>query len=175
MGITALQKNLGTTRGEAESFYEAYFKEFPAIKEYLDGVKVSAKEILQTKTLFGRIRHFFMFRSKLPYMISLAERTAVNAPIQGTAADLIKLAMIDVQKMIEHKKWSEKIFPVLQIHDELIYEVPKDLSVEFSQELKKVMESVMQTNAELIVRELLKNDIPLKISIETGKHLGNMH
>lgn len=175
MGISALQKNLGTTRAEAESFYEAYFTEFPAIKEYLDGVKSSAKETLQTQTLFGRVRNFPMFRSKLPYMIALAERTAVNAPIQGTAADIIKLAMIDVQEQIKKHVWDEKIFPVLQIHDELIYEVPEKLVKDFSEVLEKTMEQVIEKHSDLIIQDFLKKDIPLKVSVETGNHLGKMH
>jgi DNA polymerase-1 len=176
MGITALQKNLGTTRGEAETFYEAYFNEFPAIRNYLDNVKNTARETLMTKTLFGRVRNFLMFKSKLPYMQALAERTAVNAPIQGTAADLIKLAMIDVETMIHNKNWESKICSVLQIHDELVYEVPNELVSEFAVELKKTMESVLQTHDDLIDKSLAKTlAIPITVSVETGDNLGNLN
>jgi DNA polymerase-1 len=176
MGISALQKNLGTTRSEAETFYEAYFNEFPDIKNYLNGVKKSAKETLETKTLFGRIRHFPMFKSKLPFMQALAERTAVNAPIQGTAtADIIKLAMVDVQQMIEKRGWTKDIHPVLQIHDELVYEVPDALVADFAKELKNTMESVLITHKQHIVMELAKTlDIPITVDVETGDRLDNL-
>lgn len=171
MGITALQKNLGTTRKEAEEFYEAYFNEFPAIKKYLESIKHSAKETLQTTTLFGRIRNFPMFRSKLPFMIALAERTAVNAPIQGTAADIIKLAMIDIDEVINEKGWDKKIFPALQIHDELVYEVSNELVQDFSEVLRKTMEQVMIKNKNIVIKELLQSDIPLKVSLSVGTNL----
>ncbi len=168
MGITALQKNLNTSRKEAEVFYEAYFREFPSIKDYLDSIKKSAKETLQTKTLFGRIRNFPMFRSKLPFMIALAERTAINAPIQGTAADIIKLAMIDIDQVIHNEHWNTKIFPVLQIHDELVYEVPNELVDNFSQKLIETMEQVIVRHKDIVVKELLRSDIPLKVSLAVG-------
>jgi DNA polymerase-1 len=175
MGISALQKNLGTTRGEAETFYEAYFTEFPDIRKYLDGVKKSAKETLETKTLFGRIRNFPMFRSKLPFMQALAERTAVNAPIQGTAADLIKLAMVDTYRMIIKNGWQDKIFPVLQIHDEMVYEVPDELVSDFAKALKTSMESVLITHSADIITELAKTtDIPVTVEVESGDRLDNL-
>lgn len=172
MGISALQKNLGGTRAQAEQFYEAYFHEFPNIRQYLDEVKETAKKTLQTKTLFGRIRNFPMFRSKLPFMIALAERTATNAPIQGTAADIIKLAMVDMDQTIQNHGWQDCIFPVLQIHDEIVYEVPDDLIDDFSQVLRTTMESVITTHTEIIDPEIAKTtDIPITVSVEVGQNL----
>jgi DNA polymerase-1 len=175
MGITALQKNIGGTRAEAEQFYQAYFNEFPSIRAYLDHVKKEAKKTLQTKTLFGRIRHFPMFRSKLPFMIALAERTATNAPIQGTAADIIKIAMVDMDRVIQENNWQKTIFPTLQIHDEIVYEVPDALVNDFARTLKTTMESVVTKHADIIDQSVAKTlDIPIEVSVEVGQNLGDM-
>ncbi|MFN4181386.1 MAG: DNA polymerase, partial [Candidatus Paceibacteria bacterium] len=94
MGVSALRKNLGGTRDEAEKFYENYFKQFEGVKEYLEEVKIFAKKHGYTETLFGRRRYFKDINSRLPFLKNMAERTATNAPIQGTAtADVIKLAI----------------------------------------------------------------------------------
>jgi DNA polymerase-1 len=166
---------LGGTRAQAEQFYEEYFNEFPSIKNYIESVKNHARETLETRTLFGRVRNFPMFRSKLPFMIALAERTAVNAPIQGTNADIIKLAMVDIDAIIQKNGWTQKIFPVLQIHDELVYEVADDLVDEFSQIIKSTMESVIKNHSDLLYKpELYSLDIPITVSVEIGKNIGNM-
>lgn len=175
MGISSLQKNLGGTRAEAEQFYDAYFTEFPSIREYIDTVKKHAKETLETKTLFGRVRNFPMFRSKLPFMIALAERTAINAPIQGTNADIVKLAMVDMDKEIKLKKWEDKVFPVLQIHDEIVYEVSDNLVHDFGKVLQETMESVITRHKEIIDMSVAKTlDIPITVSVEAGNSLGDM-
>ena len=175
MGISALQKNLGGTRAQAEQFYQAYFEEFPSIRAYLDTVKETAKKTLQTKTLFGRVRNFPMFRSKLPFMIALAERTATNAPIQGTAADIIKLAMVDMDQVIRKHNWQDKIFPILQIHDEIVYEVPDEMVSDFSHVLKKTMESVLVNHKDDIDMSVAQTiDIPITVSVEVGDNLGEM-
>lgn len=175
MGISSLQKNLGGTRGEAEQFYEAYFSEFPAIREYIDNVKKNAKETLETKTLFGRVRNFPMFRSKLPFMIALAERTAINAPIQGTNADIVKLAMVDIDITIKERGWQDKVFPVLQIHDEIVYEVADDLVKEFGVILKETMESVITRHMDIIDTTVAKTlDIPITVSVEAGHDLNHL-
>lgn len=175
MGISALQKNLGGTRGEAEQFYESYFNEFPAIKAYLNNVKETAKQTLETKTLFGRVRNFPMFRSKLPFMIALAERTAVNAPIQGTAADIIKLAMVDMDAVIRAKDWQDIIFLTLQIHDEIVYQVPDHLTIEFGKVLDITMENVVKNHVNQIDQSVVKVlDIPITVSVEIGQNLEDM-
>lgn len=175
MGISALQKNLGGTRSEAEHFYESYFNEFPAIRAYLDSVKESAKKTLETKTLFGRVRNFPMFRSKLPFMIALAERTAVNAPIQGTAADIIKLAMVDMDEVIHKNGWENNIAPVLQIHDEIVYQVPNHLVEQFSKILDATMENVIKNHSDQIDDSVAKTvDIPITVSVEVGQNLEQM-
>ena len=175
MGISSLQKNLGGTRAEAEHFYEAYFTEFPAIREYIEQVKKGAKETLETKTLFGRVRNFPMFRSKLPFMIALAERTAINAPIQGTNADIVKIAMVDIDKVIKENNWQDKVFPVLQIHDEIVYEVSDELVKPFGIVLKETMESVIVNHMDIIDQSVAKTlDIPITVSVAAGKDLNHL-
>ena len=157
------------------AFYESYFNEFPAIKAYLNNVKETAKKTLETKTLFGRVRNFPMFRSKLPFMIALAERTAVNAPIQGTAADIIKLAMVDMDTVIREKNWQNIIFPVLQIHDEIVYQVPDHLISEFGKILDETMEYVIKNHTDAIDQSVVKVlDIPITVSVEIGQNLEDM-
>lgn len=108
-------------------------------------------------------------------MIALAERTATNAPIQGTAADIIKIAMVDVDIMLRAENWHDKIFPTLQIHDELVYEVPDELVKLFAAKLKVVMESVMTSHHELIDSSVAKAlDVPITVSVEAGINLENM-
>lgn len=175
MGITALAKNLETNRADAEIFYEAYFAAFPTIKAYLESVKATAKETLETRTIFGRVRNFPMYRSKLPYMQALADRAAVNAPIQGSNADIIKLAMIDIDAMVNESGWGDQIFPVMQIHDELVYEVPDSLVAEFAKKLRATMENVMIKHKDLALPEYRDRlDLPITVSVEAGQTLGNM-
>jgi DNA polymerase-1 len=128
MGISALQKNLGVTRPEAMLFYEQYFAAFPTIKAYLDSIKIEATEKGYTETAFGRRRYFPGLKSSVQFIRSFAERMATNAPIQGTAADIIKLAIIAVDAAITKAGFSDKAFLLLQIHDELVYEVHESVA-----------------------------------------------
>lgn len=146
MGVTALQKNLGTNRAEAQQFLSDYFETFSGLAAYLDRTKVEAAQNGYTETLFGRRRYFEGIHSKLPFIRAAAERMAINAPIQGTEADLIKLAMIKIDAYLVEKKWDDKVFPLLQVHDELIYEIEEGLAKEVSKEITKLMESVIDTS-----------------------------
>ncbi|MEK7505448.1 MAG: DNA polymerase, partial [Patescibacteria group bacterium] len=125
MGVNALRTNLGGTRQEAQEFYNQYFATFPVLAKYLDKVKAEADRNGYTSTLFGRRRPFSGFRSPLPYIRAQAERMAINAPIQGTSADILKIAMVRIDKMLEKEKLSDKVFMLLSIHDELIFEMEK--------------------------------------------------
>jgi DNA polymerase-1 len=116
-----------------------------------------------------------MFRSKLPFMIALAERTAVNAPIQGTAADIIKLAMVDMDAVIRAKDWQDVIFLTLQIHDEIVYQVPDHLTIEFGKVLDITMENVVKNHVNQIDQSVVKVlDIPITVSVEIGQNLEDM-
>jgi DNA polymerase-1 len=143
MGVNALKQNLGVSREEAQKFYNEYFSEFSELKDYLDKVKVDAEKRGYTETLFGRRRYFEGLKSKIPYIKAASERMAINAPVQGTAADIIKLAMIALDDFITTKKLEKDVFMTLQVHDELLFEIKKGKSKLIAKELQKIMESVL--------------------------------
>ena len=137
MGVNALKANLGSTREEAQKFYDNYFKTFPKIRHFFEKTKKEATEKGYTETLFGRRRYFPGLKSKIPFVKAMAERMALNAPLQGTAADIIKIAMREVDAELKKKNLSDKVDLILQIHDELIYEAEKSLAKEAGKIIKK--------------------------------------
>ena len=143
MGVSALQKNLKTDRKEAQEFYNSYFKTFDRLAEYLAETKEFAAENGFTETLFGRRRYFEGINSKLPFIKAMAERMAINAPIQGTSADVLKIAMVRIDDYLEKNKLKKKITLIMQVHDELIYECDDDAIDEVAPEIKKIMEGVL--------------------------------
>lgn len=143
MGVTALQQNLGTSRAEAQKFYADYFATFSTLAAYLDRVKVDAAQKGYTETFYGRRRYFEGIHSKIPYIRAAAERMAINAPIQGTEADVIKLAMIRIDEYISKEGLNDDVYALLQVHDELVYEVRADKVAEVSESIVRIMESVM--------------------------------
>ena len=102
MGVNALKQNLGSTREEAQKYLNDYFEAFSGLATYLDKVKSETARIGYTETFFGRRRYFEGIKSKLPFIRAAAERMAINAPIQGTEADIIKIAM---SRIYEYCKW----------------------------------------------------------------------
>lgn len=142
MGVNALRANLKTDRKEAQEFYNNYFETFSGLAEYLDKTKALAERQGYTETMFGRRRYFQGLRSPLPFIRASAERMAINAPIQGTEADIVKIAMREVDKLIKERGWQERVGLVLQVHDEIVYEVDDDLVSEAGKEFKRIMESV---------------------------------
>ncbi|MEQ1561379.1 MAG: DNA polymerase [Nitrospira sp.] len=143
MGVTALQKNIGTDRKEAQEFLDGYFNKFSGLAEYLERVKRETEQKGYTETFFGRRRYFPDIHSKLPFMKASAERMAINAPIQGTEADIIKLAMIEVDNFLSHKNLHNEVRLLLQVHDELVYEIKENIIKSVAPEIKKIMESVI--------------------------------
>src|SRR3989338_7595867 len=129
MGVSALRANLGSSREEAQQFYDQYFLAFPKIADYFEKTKSDAKKKGYTETIFGRRRHFPNLRSRIPFMKAMAERMAQNAPIQGTAADFVKIAIVRVEEALHKEKLDKNVDLLLQVHDELIFEV--DILVEF--------------------------------------------
>lgn len=140
MGVSALKVNLGTERKEAQKFYDDYFAKFSGLASYLDAVKSDTVKTGYTETLFGRRRYFDGIKSKIPFIKAMAERMAINAPIQGTEADIIKLAMIKVEEFLIA---TPNIHLLLQVHDELVYEMPVDLLEKISPKIKEIMENVV--------------------------------
>jgi len=166
MGISALKTNLGTTEVEARKFYDEYFAIFPKLAIYFDEVKSKAFVDGFTETLFGRRRHFPELKSKIPYIRSEAERMAINAPIQGTAtADIIKLAMKEVDKILI----GYHAFLLLQVHDELIFEIKEDEVIKLIPLIKKIMENI-------IPDEFLKGRtaVPIIVGVKEGKNWGEL-
>ena len=139
-GISAfgLANQLGIDRGEASDYIKAYFEKFPGIRKYMDETKAFAKENLYVSTAFGRKLHLKEMGSKNGAQRAFAERQAINAPIQGSAADIIKRAMIAMPEALAKKKLDARM--LLQVHDELIFECPEDQAEDTIALVKSVMQ-----------------------------------
>ncbi|HQU07724.1 MAG TPA: DNA polymerase [Candidatus Paceibacterota bacterium] len=143
MGVNALRAQLGTTTPEAHEFYDNYFGQFTQLAEYLETTKGFARKHGYTETLFGRRRQFPEMKSPLPYVRAQAERMAINAPIQGTQADIIKLAMVRIDGMLTEKNAQDNAHLLLQVHDELVYEVRTPDVPELARAIKELMEGIL--------------------------------
>ncbi len=143
MGVNALRANMGVGKEEAQEFLDGYFNTFSGLAEYLEKVKRETAQKGYTETFFGRRRYFPEIHSKLPFMKAQAERMAINAPIQGTEADVIKLAMIHVRDYLKKEKLDAKVSLLLQVHDELVYEVEEGLVEKIAPVIKNIMENVI--------------------------------
>ena len=155
MSAFGLMHSTGLTLAESEDFVKAYFKKFPGIKKYLDGIRRQAAEIGYVETLLGRRRYFPALQTKSPVQIkNREEREAINAPIQGTAADIMKIAMLKIPPAL--KKAGLKAKMLLQVHDELVLEVPK----------KEIDETAK------VVQETMANAYPMSIPLETEARAG---
>ncbi len=169
MGVNALKDNLGTDRKEAQIFYDNYFAQFPTIAAYLESIKIFAKEKGYTLTLFGRKRYFPGIKSPLPFLRAMAERMAINAPIQGTAADIIKISMKKVDEELRNAKIQDEVKLVLQVHDELIFEIKKDRVDQAVEIIKKAMKNVMPIE---FLNDL--ESVPFEVSFGIGKNWGEL-
>jgi len=143
MGVNALRGNLGTDRAEAQKFYNDYFATFSGLAAYIDRIKGEAARDGYTETFFGRRRYFEGIRSKVPFIRAMAERMAVNAPIQGTEADIVKLAMIAIDNYIQKEKLSDDVRMLLQVHDELLFEIREGKAEKIAPKIKAIMEEVL--------------------------------
>lgn len=170
MGVSALRKNLGGTREEAQKFYDNYFNQFSGVRDYLEDVKKFALKNSYTETLFGRRRYFPNINSRIPFLKSMAERTAINAPIQGTAtADIIKLAIRYTNEDLKTAGLLDRVHLLLQIHDELVYEVEESVLEDADKIIKNAMKGVLE-------RSYLKykTDIPLEVHSGYGDNFGEV-
>ncbi len=143
MGVSALQKNLGTDRATAQQFYNRYFESYPGLATYIEHVKKETASRGYTETLYGRRRYFEGFQSPLPFIRAAAERMAINAPIQGTQADVIKIAMARIHEFLKKSDLADKARLILQIHDEVIYEVDADIADQLPAKIRAIMAEVM--------------------------------
>lgn len=144
-----LAQRLGISRTEAKKLIDDYFAAFPAIRAFIDDTVAAARENGYVETLFGRRRYLPDINSKNATVRALAERNAVNAPIQGTAADIIKMAMINVDRKLTEASLKSKM--VLQIHDELLFDVPEEETRTLMKVVKDCMENVMELSVPLTV------------------------
>jgi DNA polymerase I len=170
MGVNALKENLGTDRKDAQIFYDNYFAQFPTIAAYLESIKNFAKEHGYTETLFGRKRYFPGIKSPLPFIRAMAERMATNAPIQGTAtADIIKIGMKKADDALRKAGIIEEARLVLQVHDELVYEIKED-------KLRLAIKIIEDAMKDVIPSEFSKGieTVPLLVSAVHGKTWGDL-
>ena len=144
-----LSRDLGITRQEAKNYIELYFSRYPKVKEYMDNMVKEAHETGKVRTMFGRMRELPDINSRNFNRRSFAERTAMNTPIQGTAADIIKLAMNKVESILEEKAFKSRL--LLQVHDELVLEVVNEELDAIQTLLKETMESIVELHVPLIV------------------------
>lgn len=153
-GAFGLAENLQISRGEAKTLIDNYFREYSSIRDYMDSMQQSARDKGYVETLCGRRRYLRDINSANAVVRGFAERNAINAPIQGSAADMIKLAMINIHKELATGKYKTRM--LLQVHDELIFDVPKD-EVDV---IKPVIEKCM--------REALPLKVPVEVGMGTG-------
>ena len=157
-----LARNLRIPRKEAQSFIDTYFERFPGIRTYMDETVSFAKENGYVETLFGRKVHTSEINAKGP-QAGFAKRAAINAPIQGTAADIIRRAMVQMPDAIAHLP----VKMLLQVHDELIFEVNKDALSETTEVVRKIMEKASEP--------VVKLDVPLVVDAGFGDNWSEAH
>jgi DNA polymerase-1 len=161
MSAFGLASNLGISRAAAQNYIDTYFTRYPGVAQYMANAKSIAKEKGYVETVFGRRLWLPEINSPNGPRRQAAERAAINAPMQGTAADIIKLAMIAVQNWIKHSSLKTKL--IMQVHDELILEVPKEEVLEVQQRLPMIMASVA------------KLKVPLLAQVGVGKNWDTAH
>jgi DNA polymerase-1 len=143
MGVNALRAGLGSTRAEAQEFYDQYFEAFPRLAAYIEEIKDSAMLLGYTETYFGRRRYFDGIKSPIPFVRAAAERMAINAPMQGTQADLVKLAMVEIDRMLKKENAQDSAHMLLQVHDELVFEIEEKKVKALAPKIKEIMENII--------------------------------
>lgn len=161
MSAFGLSKQLDVDRAEAQAYIDMYFSRYPGVKKYMEEVRAKAHKYGYVETLTGRKLYLPDINSKNKMLMNAAERAAINAPMQGTAADLIKRAMVNVYNMIQKDKLDARI--IMQVHDELVFEVAED----FVDEAKVIIPKVMS--------EALKLHVPLVVDIGIGLNWDEAH
>src|SRR3989339_668292 len=162
MGSYGLSGRTGLTRSEAQDFIKKYFQEFAGVKKYLDQTIEFVKKEGYVETLFGRRRYIPELQSDNFMLRSAGERMAINMPIQGTAADVMKLAMIEVHNKLQITNYKLQIRLILQVHDELVLEVKKGLGDEVAKMVKEVMENVVKLR------------VPIDVQVGVGRRWGEI-
>jgi DNA polymerase-1 len=161
MSAFGVAQNLGIDRGTAQTYVDRYFTRFPGAKRYMDQTRERARSEGYVETVFGRRLWLPEIRSGAPVRRQAAERAAINAPMQGTAADLIKLAMVAVQKWLDDEKLRTLL--IMQVHDELVLEVPEDELAVVKDRVRDLMQSVHRL------------DVPLVVDVGVGNNWDQAH
>jgi len=156
-----LARQLGISRQDAGTYIKAYFEKYPGILEYMERTKQFARETGYVATLFGRKCHILGMNDRNQGIRGNAERAAINAPLQGTAADIIKRAMIQIHQRFREENLKAKI--IVQVHDELIFEAPENEVETLSGIAKKIMENVVMLS------------VPLTVDVKKGDNWGEIH
>jgi DNA polymerase-1 len=155
-----LEQATNLSREEAGKFIKAYFEKYPGVKRYLESTKEQAHKMGYVQTILGRKRMIPEINAANRMVREAAERMAINMPVQGTSADIIKKAMINLHREMLQRKLKSKM--LLQVHDELVFEVPEDEMAEMRQLVPEMMVNAIQLS------------IPLKVDIKTGRNWGEM-
>ncbi len=149
MSAFGLAQNLGIERATAQAYIDSYFHRYPHVREYMERTREQAKTEGYVETVFGRRLRLPEARSGNPQRRAAAERAAINAPMQGTAADLVKMAMVQVQRWLEQSRLRTRL--VMQVHDELVLESPEDEAAEVRAKVRELMENVAKLDVALVV------------------------
>jgi DNA polymerase-1 len=165
IGANALSESAGISFAEARDFIDKYFLTFPKVSEFIENTKELAHSQGYIETIFGRRRYLPELKSHIPYLRAAGERMAVNAPIQGANADAIKLAMIELHKLVAERWGLQKdaeVKMLLQVHDELVFEVKHGLEAEAARLIREKMESAIELR------------VPVKVDVRIGKSWGEL-
>jgi DNA polymerase-1 len=161
MSAFGLAKQLGISRGEAQEYVDLYFDRYPGVKQYMDDIRARASEKGYVETVFGRRLYLPEINARNAQRRQYAERSAINAPMQGTAADIIKRAMIRVYAWLEEKKPAARM--IMQVHDELVFEVAEA-------EVDAVTDDVIE-----LMNGAAELSVPLKVEVGTGSNWDEAH
>lgn len=161
MSAFGLAKQIGVGRNQAQEYVDLYFERYPGVKSYMDNTRADAADAGYVETIFGRRLYLPDIKAKNGQRRQHAERTAINAPMQGTAADIIKKAMIKVAEWLATEEFDAQM--IMQVHDELVLEVKTEQLEAFSAKLKEIMEHAAELS------------VPLIVEVGSGKNWGEAH
>jgi len=161
MGAFSLAKDLGIGRAQAQEFIDQYFQRYPAVLEFLEEKKAEAREHQYVTTLLGRRCAIPEINSSNGAVRSYAERNAINYPIQGSAADIIKVAMVNIDRRLRAERLQTRM--LLQVHDELVFEAPQEEQEQVAELIRHEMEQAVAL------------DLPLQVDLGMGKNWAQAH
>ena len=156
MSAFGLTRQLGISRGEAQEYLDTYFNRYTGVRDYMDNIKAQAKEDKYVETIMGRRLYLNEINAANGLRRQAAERAAINAPLQGSAADIIKKAMLDIDDLILNEMPDVKM--IMQVHDELVFECPKDNADKVMKKMKDTMEQTVELNIPLIAEAAIGNN-----------------